>query len=41
VVSVAGLTQWLETGDMVEMDGRAGTIRRLHRASGQETDDAA
>jgi phosphoenolpyruvate synthase/pyruvate phosphate dikinase len=41
VVSVAGLTQWLETGDTVEMDGRAGTIRRLHRASGQETDDAA
>ena len=41
VVSVAGLTQWLETGDMVEMDGRAGTIRRLHRAADREADDAA
>ncbi|MEP7347600.1 MAG: PEP-utilizing enzyme, partial [Gemmatimonadaceae bacterium] len=29
VVSVAGLTAWLETGDVVEFDGKTGTIVRL------------
>jgi pyruvate,water dikinase len=29
VVSVPGLTRWLRDGDWVEMDGGAGTIRRL------------
>jgi rifampicin phosphotransferase len=33
VVSVPGLTAWLQTGDEVEMDGRRGTIRRLKRAA--------
>ena len=41
VVSIAGLTQWLVTGDVVEMDGRAGTVRRLEREGDQEADDAA
>jgi rifampicin phosphotransferase len=29
VVSVAGVTRWLATGDEVEVDGSAGTVRRL------------
>ena len=29
VVSVPGLTGWLNTGDLVEFDGRTGVIRRL------------
>jgi pyruvate,water dikinase len=29
VVSIPGLTQWLKTGDVVEMNGAAGTVRRL------------
>jgi rifampicin phosphotransferase len=29
VVSIEGLTSWLETGDEVEMDGRTGEVRRL------------
>ena len=41
VVSIAGLTQWLATGDVVEMDGRAGTIRRLEREDARKADDAA
>jgi len=32
VVSVDGLTSWLGTGDEVELDGRAGTIRLIARA---------
>jgi pyruvate,water dikinase len=31
VIAVDGLTTWLETGDVVELDGRAGTIRRISR----------
>ena len=41
VVSIGGLTQWLTTGDVVEMDGRAGTVRRLERGNHREADDAA
>jgi phosphohistidine swiveling domain-containing protein len=29
IVSIGGLTQWLTTGDVVEMNGAAGTVRRL------------
>lgn len=29
VVSVPGLTRWLKDGDTVEMDGSAGTVRRI------------
>jgi pyruvate,water dikinase len=32
VVSVDGLTSWLQTGDEVELDGRSGEIRLLSRA---------
>ena len=31
VVGVAGLTQWLRTGDLVELDGRSGTVRLVER----------
>ena len=41
VVSIAGLTSWLATGDIVEMDGRAGTIRRVESAGNREAGDAA
>lgn len=41
VVSIAGLTQWLMTGDIVEMDGRAGTVRRIGGGDDREADDAA
>jgi pyruvate,water dikinase len=41
VVSIPGLTQWLTTGDTVEMDGRAGTITRVSRDSVLEANDAA
>jgi pyruvate,water dikinase len=41
VVSIAGLTQWLTTGDFVEMDGRAGTVRRLGSGDNRKADDAA
>ena len=41
VVSIAGLTRWLATGDVVEMDGRAGTVRRLEHEGEHEADDAA
>jgi len=41
VVSIAGLTQWLVTGDIVEMDGRAGTVRRLGPEGEREADHAA
>ena len=37
VVGVAGLTQWLRTGDVVELDGRTGTVRLLDRGN---SDDA-
>ena len=32
VVSIPGLTRWLETGDVVEFDGRTGLVRRAERA---------
>ncbi|MFL5563054.1 MAG: PEP/pyruvate-binding domain-containing protein [Gemmatimonadaceae bacterium] len=41
VVSIGGLTQWLKTGDVVEMDGRAGTVRRVGAATERKADDAA
>jgi pyruvate,water dikinase len=31
VIAIDGLTTWLETGDVVELDGRVGTIRRISR----------
>jgi pyruvate,water dikinase len=33
VVSLPGLTRWLKDGDIVEMDGSAGTVRRIGRDS--------
>lgn len=33
IVSIPGLTGWLRTGDLVELDGAAGTVRRLEAAS--------
>jgi pyruvate,water dikinase len=33
VVSIDGLTRWLQTGDEVELDGRTGEVRRLTRAA--------
>jgi pyruvate,water dikinase len=41
VVSIPGLTAWLVTGDLVEMDGRAGTARRLNGNAASKADDAA
>jgi rifampicin phosphotransferase len=32
VIAIDGLTAWLDTGDVVELDGRTGTIRRVARA---------
>ncbi len=32
IVSIPGLTTWLRTGDLVELDGAAGTVRRLETA---------
>ena len=32
VVSLAGLTAWLTTGDLVEMDGASGTVRKIAAA---------
>jgi pyruvate,water dikinase len=32
VVSISGLTRWLETGDVVEFDGRTGLVRRVEPA---------
>ncbi len=32
IVSIPGLTAWLRSGDLVELDGAAGTIRRLETA---------
>jgi pyruvate,water dikinase len=32
VVSIPSLTRWLETGDLVEFDGRTGLVRRVGRA---------
>jgi pyruvate,water dikinase len=36
VIAIDGLTTWLDTGDVVELDGRAGTIRRISRAGVRE-----
>jgi pyruvate,water dikinase len=32
VIAIDGLTTWLDTGDVVELDGRTGVIRRISRA---------
>jgi pyruvate,water dikinase len=32
VVSVAGVTEWLHDGDLVELDGSTGVVRRLRKA---------
>jgi pyruvate,water dikinase len=29
IVAIPGLTSWLRSGDLVEFDGAAGTVRRL------------
>ena len=34
VVSLKGVTQWLKTGDVVRLDGGAGTVERLNRQTG-------
>jgi pyruvate,water dikinase len=34
VIAIPGLTSWLRTGDLVELDGRAGTVRRLTEEGG-------
>ena len=31
VVSISGITRWLTTGDLVEMDGASGVVRKLDR----------
>jgi rifampicin phosphotransferase len=36
VVGVPGLTNWLRDGDVVEFDGRAGTIERLSSRDGDD-----
>lgn len=41
IVSITGLTRWLATGDVVEMDGRTGTVRRLETTGEREAGDAA
>ena len=33
VVSIVGLTDWLHTGDLIELDGATGSVRRLAAAS--------
>jgi pyruvate,water dikinase len=33
VVSVPGLTRWLDTGDTVTLDGRTGVVTRVARAN--------
>src|SRR5215469_5609505 len=35
VVSVAGATQWLRTGDVVELDGGLGIVRRVEKQKAQ------
>jgi len=35
VVGVPGLTAWLRTGDLIEMDGAAGEVRRLEKAAAE------
>ena len=32
VVSIEGLTHWLNTGDLIEFDGTTGRVRRLEGA---------
>jgi pyruvate,water dikinase len=42
VIAIQGLTNWLRTGDVVELDGRAGTVRLIARGTAGEaesTDD--
>ncbi|HEX7026188.1 MAG TPA: PEP/pyruvate-binding domain-containing protein [Gammaproteobacteria bacterium] len=34
IVSIAGVTDWLRTGDRVEMDGATGTVRRIQQDDG-------
>ena len=36
VTSIPGLMDWLSTGDVVEVDGRTGTVRRIDAAGGDE-----
>jgi pyruvate,water dikinase len=36
VVSLKGVTQWLKTGDIVRLDGGAGTVERTGRAEHSE-----
>jgi pyruvate,water dikinase len=31
VVSIPGITTWLKNGDLVEMDGASGLVRRLNQ----------
>jgi pyruvate,water dikinase len=36
IVAIHGLTAWLRTGDIVELDGRSGSVRLLERAALRE-----
>jgi pyruvate,water dikinase len=38
IVGVPGLTGWLRTGDLVELDGRSGTVRLIARWVSNEAD---
>ncbi len=40
VVSMPGLTRWLEDGDIVELDGTTGVVRRVATGSGRISDSA-
>jgi len=41
VVSVAGVTEWLQTGDEIELDGGAGVVRRCGQALGASPGSAS
>jgi rifampicin phosphotransferase len=40
IVSIAGVTAWLKTGDMVEFDGSTGVVKKLNTDAVVETRDA-
>jgi pyruvate,water dikinase len=33
VVAIAGLTTWVQTGDVIELDGSTGSVRKLEAAA--------
>ena len=40
VIAIPGLTNWLRTGDVVELDGRAGTVRLIARGMANDMESA-